>query len=79
MLASVCWNMYGRYVAWCLEVKVSEDLKNTVIVHLYKDKGDEGDRKNYTRLSLLSVVCRVFGGILKDFVRKLIDGRIGDD
>ena len=41
-----------------------EDWRSTVIVTLYKDKGERTECKNYRGISLLSVVGKIYAGIL---------------
>ena len=41
-----------------------EDWRPTVIVPLYKDKGERTEWKNYKSISLLSVVGKIYEAIL---------------
>ena len=47
-------------------VVVSEDWKSAVIVSLYKGKGKKTEYKNYTSITLLSMVGKIYAGILVD-------------
>lgn len=50
------------------------ELKDSVIVPLYKGQGDKGDCKNIEEW-----VCKGYGRILIDRVRKITDGMIGNE
>ena len=50
---------------------VPEDWRSTVIVPLYKGKGERTECSNYKSISLLSVVGKIHSGILVDTVRKV--------
>ena len=43
---------------------VPEDCRSAVIVPLYKGKGERNECKNYGGISLLSVVGKIYAGIL---------------
>ena len=58
---------------------VAEDWRSTVIVLLYKGKGERNDCKNYRGISLLSVVEKIYAGILLDRVRRVTGGLINDE
>ena len=45
---------------------VPEDWRSAVIVLLYKGKGERTECKNYRGISLLSMVEKIYGGILVD-------------
>ena len=45
---------------------VPEDLRYAVIVSLCKGKGEMTECKNYRGISLLSVVHKIYAGILVD-------------
>ena len=45
---------------------VPEDWRSAVIVPLYKGKREKSDCKNYRDISLLSVVIKIYVGILVD-------------
>ena len=47
---------------------VQGDCRYTVIVPLYKGKGERTKCKNYRGISLLSVVGKIYAGILVDRV-----------
>ena len=55
---------------------VSEDWRSAVIVPLYKGKGERMKCSNYRGISLLSVVGKIYGGILIDRARKVTEGLI---
>ena len=50
---------------------VLEDWRSTVIVPLYKGKGERTECSNYRGISLLSVVRKIYAGIL---VEKYMQG-----
>ena len=58
---------------------VSEDWRSAVIVPLYKDKGERTECKNYRGISLVSVVGKIYAGILVDRVRRRTGGLTGDE
>ena len=45
---------------------VSEDRRSAVMVPLYKGKGERNECKNYRGISLLSVVGKIYVGVLVD-------------
>ena len=47
---------------------VPEDWRSAVIVPQYKGKGEGSECKNYRGISLLSVVLKIFAGIILEFV-----------
>ena len=53
---------------------VPEDGRSIVIVTLYKDKGETTECKNYRGISLLSMVEKIYTGILIGRVHKVIVG-----
>ena len=57
---------------------VTEDWRSTVIVPLYKAKGERTVFKNYRGISLLSVAGKIYAGILVDRVRR-VTGNMTDD
>ena len=57
---------------------VPEDWRSTVIVSLYKDKGERREFSNYRGISLLSVVGKIYAGILVERVSKMTEGLIGN-
>ena len=59
------WRLRNRAFDSC---GVSEDWRSAVIVPLYKDKGERTECKNYRGISLLSVVEKIYSGILVDRV-----------
>ena len=58
---------------------VSEDWKSAVIVPLYNGKGEKTECSKYRDISLLSVVGKIYTGILVDRVRKMTEGLIDDE
>ena len=58
---------------------VPDDWRSAVIVPLYNDKGDRTESSNYRGISLLSVVGKIYAGILIDRVRKVAEGLIDDE
>ena len=50
---------------------IPEDLRSAVIVPLYKGKGERIKCKNDRGISLLSVVDKVYAGILVDGIRSV--------
>ena len=83
MIKSGC----GRVVDWIWRIYnmgfergvVPEDWRSAVIVPLYKGKGERNECKNYRGISLLSVVGKIYAGILLDGVRRVTGGLIDDD
>ena len=57
---------------------VPEDWKSAVIVPLYNGKGEMTECKNYRGISLLSLVGKIYVGILVDRVRR-VNGSLIDD
>ena len=49
---------------------VPEDWRSAVNVPLYRDKEERTECKNYRNISLLSVVGKIYAGILAERVRK---------
>ena len=58
---------------------VPMDWRRAVIVPLYKGKGEKGNCRNYRGISLLSVVGKVYAGILVDRVRRVTEDMIGEE
>ena len=58
---------------------VPEDWRSAVIVPLYKGKGVRTECSNYSGISLLCVVGKIYAGILVDRVRKVTEGLIDDE
>ena len=50
---------------------VPEDWRSSVIVSLYKGKGGNTEFKNYRGIRLLSVVRKIYAGILLDRIRRV--------
>ena len=57
---------------------VPEEWSSAVIVPLYKGKGERTEFRNYRHISLLSVVWKIYVGILVDRVRRVTEG-LNDD
>ena len=57
---------------------VPENWRSAVIVPLYSYKG-KGESKNYRGINLLSVVGKIYAGVLVDRVRRVIGGLIDDE
>ena len=55
------------------------ELSSAVIVPLYKGKGDRSECSNYRGISLLSMVGKIYAGILVDSFRKVTEGLIDDE
>ena len=63
-----CWRVKGlRSCYFCL----------TCIVPLYKGKGEQSEYKNYRSISLLSMVGKIYAGILADRVCGVIEDEQG--
>ena len=62
-----------------MEGIVSRDWRRAVIVPLYKGKGDKGNCRNYRVFSLLSVVGKIYAGVLVERVRRVTEGLIGEE
>ena len=58
---------------------VPEDWRSTVIVPLNKGKGERTECSDYRGISLLSVVGKIYVGILVDRARKVTEGLIDDE
>ena len=58
---------------------VLEDWRSTVIVPLYKGKGEKLECKNCRGISLLSVVGKIYAEVLVDRVRRVTGGLIDDE
>ena len=50
-----------------------------MIVPLYKSKGERNECKNYIDITLLSVIVKIYAGILVDLIRKVTEGLIDDE
>ena len=62
-----------------MEGIVQRDWRRAVIVPLYKGKGDKGNCRNYRGISLLSVVGKIYAGILVERARRVTEGLIGEE
>ena len=58
---------------------VPKDWRPAVIVTLYKGKGERIECKNYRHISFLSVVEKIYVGILVDRVHRVTVGLIDDE
>ena len=52
---------------------VSADWRDSIIVNLYKDKGDALDRENYRGLKLTDHVMKLVEHVLERRIRKMVD------
>ena len=76
-----------RVVDWILRLcniafgsgVVAEKWRSTVIVPQYESKGDNTECSNYRYISSLSVVGKIYAGILVNRVHKLTEGMINDE
>ena len=62
-LLCTCWN----------EGEVPQDMRDSTIVTLYKNKGDRSDCNNYRGISLLSIVGKVFARVVLVRLQKVAD------
>ena len=53
---------------------VPKDWRSAVIIPLYKAKGERTECKNYKGIRLLSVVGKIYAGILVDSVCRMTGG-----
>ena len=58
---------------------VPENWRSVVIVQLDKGKGKRTECRNHKGIGLLSVVGKIYTGILLDRVRKVTEGLIDDE
>ena len=58
---------------------VPEDWRSAVITPPYKGKREMTKCSNYMAISFLSVVGKIYAGILVDRVRKVTDGLVDDE
>ena len=56
-----------------------EDWRSAAIVPLYKGKGEGTECKNYRGISLLSVVGKIYAGVLVYRVRRVTRSLIDDE
>ena len=56
-----------------------EDWRSAVSVSLYKGKGERTEYKNYRGISFLSVIGKIYAGILVDKVRRVTGGLTDDE
>ena len=65
--------------ACILVEKVPNDWMRTIIVPIYKSKGDRSECKNYREINLLSIPREMYGIILIEKVSSLTEGLIGEE
>ena len=70
------WRLYNMSFESCVD---PERWRSSVIVPLFKGKGERTECKNYRGISLLSVVGKIYAGILVDRVRRMTGGLIDDE
>ena len=58
---------------------VLEDWRFAVIVPLYKHEGKRTECSNYRGISLLSMIGKIYAGILVDRVHKVTEDLIDDE
>ena len=58
---------------------VPDDWRSALTVALYKGNGETNECKNYRSISLLSVVEKIYAGILVDRVCRVTGGLIDDE
>ena len=58
---------------------MTEDWRSALIVPLYNGKGERIECKNYIGISLLSVVRKIYTGILIDRLHRMTGGLIDDE
>ena len=58
---------------------LEEDWRFAVIIPLYKNKGERTEYNNYRSINLLSVVGKIYAGILVDRVCRVTEGLIDDE
>lgn len=55
------------FLACCwTQTKMFQDFKDTVIINLYKNKGEKSNCLNYNSIMLLSYSCKIFIHLLLD-------------
>ena len=57
---------------------VLEEWRNAVITPLYQGKGERTESSNYSGITLLCMVGKIYAGILVDRVPKVTEGLIDD-
>ena len=78
---------YDRVMGWIWRLcnmafesgVVAEDWRSAVIVPMYKGKGGRTECKNYRDISLLSVIGKIYAGILVDRVHRVFGSLIDDE
>ena len=55
------------------------DWRSAMIIPLYKNKRNRTECRNYTGISLLIVVGKIFASILVDRIRRVTGGLIDDE
>ena len=56
-----------------------DDSRSAVIFPLYEGEGERTECKNYGGISSLSVIGKIYEGILVDRVRRVTGGLIDDE
>ena len=72
------WIGFEGYVIWPMRVMLCLKIGDLLIVPLYKGKGERSECKNSRGISLLSVVRKIYAGILVDRVRRVTGGLTDD-
>src|SRR5678815_3512449 len=73
MVIDWIWKLCNKSI---MEGIVSRDWRKAVIVPLDKGKGDKGNCKKFIWISLLSVVGKIYTGILVERERRVTEGLI---
>ena len=60
-------------------VVLPEDWRSVMIFKLYKGKGERTECKRYRCIRLLSMVGKIYAGILVDIVHRVTGFMIGDE
>ena len=71
--------MWEIFVRGFSQGKVPDDWKGSIIIPLYKGKGNKRECKNSRGISILSVAGKVYGSILIERARRINDKMIGDE
>ena len=65
--------IYEHLCSCWAEGEVPQDMRDTKIVTLYKNKGDRSDCNNYRGISLLSIVGKIYARIILVRLQKLAE------
>ena len=65
--------LYDQLCKCWVEGEVPQDMRDTKIVTLYKNKGDRSDCNNYRGISLLSIVGKIYARVLLERLHKLAE------